>query len=116
MLEGHQGPPVFPGDSGPGLTARGVYQLSRATRSWVRGSTGLIAVPGDSGPCLKARRVDQLFLWTRVWVRGSAGSTICPVSLGLVSEGPRGRPDLQCESGKCPMPRGVNQRSGATPA
>ena len=47
---------------------------------------------------------------------GPAGSTRGPGRLALESEGLRGRPDLQGESSTCPMPRGVNQTSQATPA
>ena len=44
------------------------------------------------------------------------GPTRGPGRLALESEGLRGRPDLQGESSTCPMPRGVNQTSQATPA
>ena len=46
MPEGQQGPPVVPGDSGQALKARGVDQLSLATRAWVRLPVGSTSSPG----------------------------------------------------------------------
>ena len=85
-----QGRPVIPGDLGPASSARGVNQMSLATRAllrWHVGSTscprrlGLMSegprcrppLPGDSGSGLRAHRVDHLF-----WV-----SRLAPSALGV---------------------------------
>ena len=106
--------PAVLGDSGRCPRARGVDQLSRATRVRVRvpvglsrcpgrlqpgteGPLGRPTVPGDSGPCLRARGIDQLYRATRALVQGPVVS-LCAAD--VLRMGPRSP--------------GVYKRSGAT--
>ena len=101
---------AVPVDSGPGPSARGVDQLSQATRAFFRGpavSTNCpgrlapvselrrvcSAVPGNSGPCLRSRGVDQLSWMTRAFVRVLKVSTSCP---GLLQYSLRARGVTSC--------------------
>ena len=114
MPEGHQGPPVVPGDLGPGPKHRRVDQLSRAIRALAQGPVvstshpgqlrsgsegprGRPDVPGDSAPGPRALNVNQIFR-----------------ALGPGSEGPRGRPTVPRNSGPCPKARVFEQLSRAT--
>ena len=116
MPEGHQGPPVVPGDLGPGPKHRRVDQLSRAIRALAQGPAvstshpgqlrsgsegprGRPDVPGDSAPGPRALDVNQMFR-----------------ALGPGSEGPWGRPTVPRNSGPCPKARVFEQLSRVTRA
>ena len=82
----------------PGLKAHGDDQLSRDTRTWVRGPPG----------------VEQLSRATRAFVLGHRRSTNNPGQLGLVPEGLQCRPTLPGDSGSGLRSRWVDQLSRAT--
>ena len=79
--------------------SRGVDQLSRGTRAWLRVPTGSTICPA-----------------IRPWFPGPVGSTRCPGQLAFKSEGPRGWPAVPWVLGPGPMVRGVDELSRATRA
>ena len=99
------GRPSVPSESSPGQSARGVNQLSWATRGQFREPAVLTtsprclaigcessrcrpSLPGDSGPCPRSRRIDQVSRATRDQVPVPKLSTSCPGRLEPGSEGP----------------------------
>ena len=86
---------AVPGPSRLGPKALGVDQLSRATPAQLQKSCG----------------VDQLSQAIPAQLGGPAVSTSSPGPLVLGSEGPRGRPAVQGDSGPGPKAGGVNQLS-----
>ena len=126
-----RGRPALPGDSGPGLWARVVDQLSQVTRAsaqdlaWSASSAAQLgscssardvetAAPGDSVSGRRARWVDQPSRTIWADARDLAWSASCPTQLGSGSECLRCRPAVPGDSGLCPMVRGVEQLSRAS--
>ena len=90
-----QGQPDVPGDSCPALSARGVDQLSQATRAWVRMLVGLTNFPGRLGPGSEYLRCRPTSRETWDRVGGSVGLTC-----------------LSGESGPCPRAHGFDKHPG----
>ena len=96
--------------------ARGLNQLSWATRAVPKVWQGRAAGPGDIGPGLWAPGVDQLPRDTRAWVGAPTGSTSSPGRLTIWSVGPWCRPPLPGDSGLVSTARVLDKVSQATRA
>ena len=90
-----------PGESGQGLKACGVDQLSRGTRALARGPSCLTRCPLRPVPKSEGPWIVQLsiVIWTQVQVL--VVFTSCPGGLGPGSKGPRCRSALQADW--CPV-------------
>ena len=101
-----------PGRIGPGSGALGVEQQSPDLHGWVRKPSGSTSCPGRLRPSSKKScGVDQLSQAIPAQLGGPAVSTSSSGPLVLWSEGPRGRPAVQGDSGPGPKAGGVNQLS-----
>ena len=106
-----RGGPAVPGNTRSGPWARGVDQMSRATRAIFRGPVWSTSSPrrlelGSKGPrCRPAPPGDS-----RSGSR-AAGLTSSPGGLGNWSVDPRGRSAHLGDSCSCPMAHGVDQLS-----
>ena len=114
MSGGWRDAPVVPGDSVPGVKARGVDQLSLVTRAWFQGAEMLTQCLWRLGPGSEGPRCLQISRATRAYARGLAGSTSCLAPLGPLPEAPWCQPDVPGESGQGPRACGVDQLSQAT--
>ena len=88
---------------------RGVKQLSRVLGPVSKDPRSRPAVPCDSRTLSRAHGDDHLSWAARALVRGPAVSTCFSGRIALVSEGPRGQPDVSGDSGPGLKACGINQ-------
>ena len=92
-----------PGDSGPGLKARRVDQMSWVTRVRFQGPAMFTSRPGRLGPGSECPQCRPALPGDSGQGPRACGSTSCLGRVRPVSEGPRGRPEVPGDS--CPGPR-----------